>query len=77
MDTTDIGLFWYPHITLGFIGPWLENSMLMYSFGALIFKILLPQENVVSGGLKSTKHLLLNNGVLMARSAPSNIFERV
>ena len=51
--------------------------MLMYLFCALIFKILLPQENVVSGGLKSTKHLLLNNGVLMARSAPSNIFERV
>ena len=39
--------------------PYLDNSMLMYLFCALIFKILLPQENVVSWGLqlKCTSYL--------------------
>ena len=49
VPTTEIGLFWYHHNTLGFSRPQLEN---LYLFRALIFKILLPQENFASGGLE-------------------------
>ena len=37
-------VFWALYI------PWLENSMIMYLFCALIFEILLPQEIAASGG---------------------------